>query len=211
MSPTITAARREEPKTSLATGPDRAAVPRRIAFWLLALVFAVTMLGTTLPTPLYDIYQAQWHFSAAIVTVTFAVYAAWGSAHPAATGRAGPGWPQAGAGRGPGLQRAEHGGVHPGPQRGGADDRPDPVRVLGGPDDRHGDGAMLTELIPASGQPPGLAGGHGGEHGRPRPGPADRRALRPVRPPSLMVLVFEVYLAVLAVAGLGACSWFRKR
>ena len=34
------------------------------------------MLGTTLPTPLYDIYQAQWHFSAAIVTVTFAVYAA---------------------------------------------------------------------------------------------------------------------------------------
>ena len=34
------------------------------------------MLGTTLPTPLYVIYQAQWHFSAAVVTVTFAVYAA---------------------------------------------------------------------------------------------------------------------------------------
>jgi MFS family permease len=34
------------------------------------------MLGTTLPTPLYVIYQARWHFSAAIVTVTFAVYAA---------------------------------------------------------------------------------------------------------------------------------------
>jgi MFS family permease len=34
------------------------------------------MLGTTLPTPLYVIYQAQWRFSAAIVTVTFAVYAA---------------------------------------------------------------------------------------------------------------------------------------
>jgi MFS family permease len=34
------------------------------------------MLGTTLPTPLYVIYQAQWHFSAAMVTVTFAVYAA---------------------------------------------------------------------------------------------------------------------------------------
>ena len=34
------------------------------------------MLGTTLPTPLYVIYQAQWHFSTAIVTVTFAVYAA---------------------------------------------------------------------------------------------------------------------------------------
>ncbi len=54
----------------------RPTAPRRVAFWLLAFVFAATMLGTTLPTPLYDIYQAQWHFSAAIVTVTFAVYAA---------------------------------------------------------------------------------------------------------------------------------------
>src|SRR6201986_2573238 len=54
----------------------RPAVPRRVAFWLLAFVFAATMLGTTLPTPLYDIYQAQWHFSSAVVTVTFAVYAA---------------------------------------------------------------------------------------------------------------------------------------
>ena len=49
---------------------------RRVAFWLLAFVFAATMLGTTLPTPLYVIYQAQWHFSAALVTVIFAVYAA---------------------------------------------------------------------------------------------------------------------------------------
>ena len=55
---------------------SRPAVPCRAAFWLLTFVFAATMLGTTLPTPLYDIYQAQWHFSAAIVTVTFAVYAA---------------------------------------------------------------------------------------------------------------------------------------
>jgi MFS family permease len=29
-----------------------------------------------LPTPLYVIYQGRWHFSAALVTVTFAVYAA---------------------------------------------------------------------------------------------------------------------------------------
>jgi MFS family permease len=59
-----------------ATGRGRAAVPRAVAFWLVALVFSVTMLGTTLPTPLYDIYQQQWHFSAAVITVTFAVYAA---------------------------------------------------------------------------------------------------------------------------------------
>ncbi|HEY7882277.1 MAG TPA: MFS transporter, partial [Streptosporangiaceae bacterium] len=52
------------------------AAPRRAAFWLLALVLGVTMLGITLPTPLYVIYQGRWHFSAAMVTVTFAVYAA---------------------------------------------------------------------------------------------------------------------------------------
>ncbi len=58
-----------------AARPTRPANPRRVAFWLVALVLSITMLGTTLPTPLYVIYQAQWHFSAAIVTVTFAVYA----------------------------------------------------------------------------------------------------------------------------------------
>src|SRR5712691_11674174 len=60
--------------------PDRAPGARarrgRVAFWLLTFVFTATMLGTTLPTPLYVIYQARWHFSAAIVTVIFAVYAA---------------------------------------------------------------------------------------------------------------------------------------
>jgi MFS family permease len=50
--------------------------PRKVAFWLLAFVFAAAMLGTTLPTPLYVIYQGEWHFSPAIVTVIFAVYAA---------------------------------------------------------------------------------------------------------------------------------------
>jgi MFS family permease len=37
--------------------------------------FAATMLGTTLPTPLYLIYQGQWHFSPGIVPVIFASYA----------------------------------------------------------------------------------------------------------------------------------------
>ena len=47
----------------------------RVAFWLAALILGITMLGTTLPTPLYVIYQDQWHFSAVVVTLTFAVYA----------------------------------------------------------------------------------------------------------------------------------------
>ena len=62
-----------QPSPARRTAP---AAPRRIAFWLIALVLGVTMLGTTLPTPLYVIYQDRWHLSAAMVTVTFAVYAA---------------------------------------------------------------------------------------------------------------------------------------
>jgi MFS family permease len=48
---------------------------RPIAFWLIAYAFAITMLGTTLPTPLYVIYQAQWHFSTSVITLIYAVYA----------------------------------------------------------------------------------------------------------------------------------------
>src|SRR5580692_10361239 len=75
MSPTIAAPR---PSTAPDRARDRArrGIPRKAAFWLVALVLGATMLGTTLPTPLYDIYQARWHFSAAVVTATFAVYAA---------------------------------------------------------------------------------------------------------------------------------------
>ena len=60
---------------ALAAELSRRATRRRVAFWLLAFVFGAAMLGTTLPTPLYVIYQARWHFSAAMVTVIFAVYA----------------------------------------------------------------------------------------------------------------------------------------
>jgi hypothetical protein len=63
----------DQPQAAKRTSP---AVPRRVAFWLVAVILCITMLGTTLPTPLYGIYQGQWHFSTAIVTVTFAAYAA---------------------------------------------------------------------------------------------------------------------------------------
>jgi MFS family permease len=64
-----------QPSRSAPRGRRNRAVSRRVAFWLLALVLTITMLGTTLPTPLYVIYQGRWQFSAAMVTVTFAVYA----------------------------------------------------------------------------------------------------------------------------------------
>jgi MFS family permease len=44
-------------------------------FWMVAFGFAVTMAFSTVPTPLYVLYQRQDHFSAFVVTVVFAVYA----------------------------------------------------------------------------------------------------------------------------------------
>jgi MFS family permease len=54
---------------------QRLAVPREAAFWLVAYVFGATILGTSLPAPLYSIYQRQWHFSSAVLTLIFAAYA----------------------------------------------------------------------------------------------------------------------------------------
>ena len=45
------------------------------AFWIVTLAFVVTMLGTTLPTPLYPAYEAQLDFGALTVTIVFATYA----------------------------------------------------------------------------------------------------------------------------------------
>src|SRR5258705_144139 len=54
---------------------SRRAVPQEAAFWLVGYVFAAVILGTALPTPLYAIYQRQWHFSSGVLTLIFAVYA----------------------------------------------------------------------------------------------------------------------------------------
>jgi predicted MFS family arabinose efflux permease len=53
-------------------------VPRRsyaFAFAATAYAFVATMLGTTLPTPLYPSYQKQLDFGALTVTIVFATYA----------------------------------------------------------------------------------------------------------------------------------------
>jgi MFS family permease len=56
-------------------GSKRTASPG-VAFWLVALALAVSMIGTTLPTPLYVIYQQQLGFSTTVITLLFAAYAA---------------------------------------------------------------------------------------------------------------------------------------
>lgn len=54
----------------MTSASDRSAI-----FLAIAATFAVTMMGTTLPTPLYPIYQATLGFSELIITVIFAAYA----------------------------------------------------------------------------------------------------------------------------------------
>src|ERR1700758_4949111 len=49
---------------------------RRAGFAGAALAFAVGMMGTTLPTPLYALYRQRFGFSELMVTVIFATYAA---------------------------------------------------------------------------------------------------------------------------------------
>jgi MFS family permease len=66
----------------------RGLVPRGAAFWLVATSLAVTMLGTTLPTPLYVLYEQRFGLATFMGTVVFAVYAAGVLAALLAFGRA---------------------------------------------------------------------------------------------------------------------------
>jgi len=48
---------------------------RDTGFWLVAAAFVVTMLGTTLPTPLYPLYEQRFAIAPVLITVIFAIYA----------------------------------------------------------------------------------------------------------------------------------------
>ena len=55
--------------------PTRTRTRHGIGFWLIAAVFLISMAFSTVPTPLYPIYQQQDGFTSFTVTVIFAVYA----------------------------------------------------------------------------------------------------------------------------------------
>ncbi|WP_181783477.1 MFS transporter [Pseudonocardia pini] len=55
------------------TAPDR--IGSGTATALVATAFLVAMLGTTLPTPIYPLYEARYGFGGFVVTVVFATYA----------------------------------------------------------------------------------------------------------------------------------------
>jgi MFS family permease len=58
------------------TTVSRGRLGRRLGFAAAAFALSVTMLGTTLPTPLYGLYRQQFGFSELMITVIFATYAA---------------------------------------------------------------------------------------------------------------------------------------
>ena len=183
----------------------RRAVHRLVAFWLLAFVFAAAMLGTTLPTPLYVIYQARWHFSSALVTVIFAVYAAAVLATLLLAGRSSDQ-----AGRKPVLAAALGASALSTVAFIVAPDEGVLIvgRVLSGLSAGLMTGtatAMLTELIPASAGRRSSLVATAANMGGLGLGPLIAGLFAQYLPHPT-TLVFEAYLAVLAVAGLGL--WF---
>jgi MFS family permease len=50
-------------------------LPTSVGFWLLASIVVAFLAGSSAPTPLYAIYQAEWGFSPITVTLVFGVYA----------------------------------------------------------------------------------------------------------------------------------------
>ena len=53
----------------------RRVVSRNVGFVLVAYAFLATMIGTTLPTPLYPLFEQRYSFGELMVTVIFGVYA----------------------------------------------------------------------------------------------------------------------------------------
>jgi MFS family permease len=49
-------------------------LPRAAAFWLVAVIFGLLLFSAGAPTPLYAVYQAEWHFSPTKLTIIFGIY-----------------------------------------------------------------------------------------------------------------------------------------
>ena len=50
------------------------ALPRGVAFWLVAAMTAILLAASSAPSPLYPVYQSEFGFSAITLTAIFAVY-----------------------------------------------------------------------------------------------------------------------------------------
>lgn len=62
-------------RTETARETPRQSLPQRIGFWFTGVLLCVFLMASTAPSPIYSIYQQHWHFSAAVLTAVFAIYA----------------------------------------------------------------------------------------------------------------------------------------
>lgn len=60
---------------SPAASPRTRRLPPKVAFLLKASIALSFLAGSSAPTPLYAVYQAQWGFSSTMLTVVFGIYA----------------------------------------------------------------------------------------------------------------------------------------
>ena len=67
--------RRRRATRALREHVRRRALPPVAAFWLEAGGLALVFFTAGARSPLYDVYRAQWHFSATTLTAVFAIYA----------------------------------------------------------------------------------------------------------------------------------------
>jgi MFS family permease len=60
---------------------------RRVSFWLLGLLLVLLLSAASAPSPLYGVYQAEWHFPVITLTAVYASYALGGLVALLTTGR----------------------------------------------------------------------------------------------------------------------------
>ena len=56
-------------------GSDFVKLSRTTTFWLVVAAYLALMIAASTPSPLYVVYQAEWHFPTSTLTVMFGVYA----------------------------------------------------------------------------------------------------------------------------------------
>lgn len=53
----------------------RRTLSRPASFWFIGALYALFLMASTAPSPMYSIYQQRWHFTTTVLTEVFAVYA----------------------------------------------------------------------------------------------------------------------------------------
>lgn len=75
--PVTTAGGAGHPSAAEPAAPARRAslLARGTSFWLVGTILVLMLFSSTVPSPMYPIYQQRWHMSATMITVVFAIYA----------------------------------------------------------------------------------------------------------------------------------------